>query len=159
MHFHSCEWWGFNLMPCARKASGFPLSYTQPHTMLSGRKRLCPVHPEGIGKFLALSTLISYAFIKQFIYKICTCGYLFYILNYYSIQLCFVLKLFQLCSLGLFLLAPCLLEMSPPLRRFLNGSLLFGTNNQMLQAHLIFHIPFLESTSMGPLSMGHWRIL
>lgn len=111
---------------------------------------------KGLASFFtaSLSTLISYAFINQFIHKICTCGYLFYILDYYSIQLWFVLTVFQLCPLGLLLLAPCLLEMSPPLRRFLNGSLLSGTDDQMLQAHLIFHIPFLESTSIG-----HWRIL
>lgn len=48
------------------------------------------------------------------------------------------LKLFQLCPLGLFLLALCCLEMSPPLRMFLNVSLLSGTNYKMLQALLCF---------------------
>lgn len=124
--------------------------------MLSGRKLLCTAHPSWVGKFLHSSLVRSHnlCICKQFIHKVRARGYLFYILDYFSVQLCFVAHVVPALFTGLFQLAFCLLEVSPALR-FLNAPLLSGTTRC---SRLILCISCPRSRVNFNGDLVYWRI-
>lgn len=129
--------------------------------MLSGKKTIiyCSLLRDGqvsSQQPCLLSTV--YVFIKQFIYKVCARGYLFYILVYYSIQLCFVAQIVPALSTGALSVGSLPFGDVSTIEGIFECFLTFWHYKGTPGLSCVFHAQVLESTSKGPCLLEDYTI-